>query len=103
MTAIDFKAFVERLANAAGEAILPFFRTTLSIEDKGRSGRFDPVTAADRAAEAATRAGQPVYGMMHQPFTREQFTGDGAGANYSGPTGKRSLRVRPCGSLDEAI
>ena len=24
----------------------------------------------------STRAGEPVYGMMHQPFTRERFTGD---------------------------
>jgi myo-inositol-1(or 4)-monophosphatase len=157
MTAIDFRAFVERLANVAGEAILPFFRTSLSIEDKGRAGRFDPVTAADRAAEAAmralirktfpdhgiigeefgdertdaeyvwaldpidgtksficglpiwgtlialTRAGQPVFGMMYQPFTREQFTGDGLAASYSGPAGRRNLRARQCGSLAEAI
>ena len=157
MTAIDFTAFVEKLAGVAGEQILPFFRTSLSVEDKGRGGRFDPVTAADRAAEAAmramirktfpdhgiigeeygdertdaeyvwaldpidgtksficglpvwgtlialARAGQPVYGMMHQPFTRESFTGDGQAANYSGPTGKRSLRVRRCASLEETI
>ena len=25
---------------------------------------------------ALTRFGEPVYGMMHQPFTRERFTGD---------------------------
>jgi myo-inositol-1(or 4)-monophosphatase len=41
--------------------------------------------------------------MMHQPFTREAFTGDGQAANYSGPTGKRSLRVRRCAALAEAI
>ena len=157
MTAIDFTAFVEQLAGVAGEQILPFFRTSLSVEDKGRSGRFDPVTAADRGAEAAmralirktfpdhgiigeeygdertdaeyvwaldpidgtksficglpvwgtlialTRAGEPVFGMMHQPFTREAFTGDGQAANYRGPTGKRSLRVRRCAKLAEAI
>jgi myo-inositol-1(or 4)-monophosphatase len=157
MTAIDFKAFVEQLATVAGEAILPFFRTSLSIENKGRGGRFDPVTAADRAAESAMRAlirknfpdhgiigeeygnertdaeyvwaldpidgtksficglptwgtliallrsGEPVYGMMHQPFTREQFTGDGGAASYRGPTGARSLRVRRCAALADAI
>jgi myo-inositol-1(or 4)-monophosphatase len=157
MTAIDFGAFVEQLASVAGEAILPFFRTSLSVENKGRGGGFDPVTAADRAAEAAmralirknfpdhgiigeefgdehtdaeyvwaldpidgtksficglpvwgtlialTRAGEPVFGMMHQPFTREQFTGDGGAANYRGPTGPRSLRVRRCASLAQAI
>src|SRR5262249_46301565 len=55
MTAIDFWAFVNELATVSGETILPFFRTALSIEDKGRHGGFDPVTAADHAAEAAMR------------------------------------------------
>ena len=55
MTAIDFAAFVDELASVAGETILPFFRTTLGVDDKGGGGRFDPVTAADRAAEQAMR------------------------------------------------
>ncbi|SDX95381.1 histidinol-phosphatase [Citreimonas salinaria] len=43
------------LADAAGQAILPYFRTAaLAIEDKG-AALFDPVTAADRAAERAMR------------------------------------------------
>src|SRR5262249_24040998 len=54
-TAIDFSAFVNELATVSGETILPFFRTALSIEDKGRHGGFVPVTAADHAAEAAMR------------------------------------------------
>ena len=157
MTAVDFAAFVDRLADTAGEAILPFFRTSLSIEDKSGGARFDPVTAADRAAEQAmrelirrtfpehgiigeefgaegtdaeyvwvldpidgtksfiagmpawgtlialTRFGEPVYGMMHQPFTRERFTGDGGAARYRGPAGSRDLRVRPCEDLAEAL
>ena len=52
---------------------------------------------------ALTRAGDPVYGMMHQPFTRERFTGDGGAARYRGPAGERALRVRRCGELAEAI
>jgi myo-inositol-1(or 4)-monophosphatase len=157
MTAIDFAAFVDRLATVSGEAILPFFRTSLGVENKGGPGTFDPVTAADRAAETAmralirehfpghgivgeefgsdrddaeyvwlldpidgtksficglpawgtlialTRGGEPVYGMMHQPFTRERFTGDGAAARYRGPAGERTLRVRRCAALGEAI
>jgi myo-inositol-1(or 4)-monophosphatase len=157
MTAIDFSAFVDRLATASGEAILPFFRTSLSVDNKSRIGKFDPVTEADRAAETAMRAlirrtfpdhgivgeefgseradaeyvwvldpidgtksfitgmpawgtlialmrrGEPVYGMMHQPFTRERFTGDGARARYRGPTGERMLQTRPCAELGEAI
>ena len=46
-----------RLADAAGAACLPFFRASdLGLDDKGAGGAFDPVTAADRAAEAAIRA-----------------------------------------------
>ncbi|MBI4276199.1 MAG: histidinol-phosphatase, partial [Rhizobiales bacterium] len=157
MTAIDFAAFVDQLATVSGEAILPFFRTSLSIENKGVAGAFDPVTAADRAAETAmcalirrnfpghgivgeelgkeradaeyvwvldpidgtksfiagmpawgtlialARSGKPVYGMMHQPFTGERFTGDGGSARYRGPAGERALRVRPCADLREAV
>ena len=47
MTAIDFTAFVDRLASASGDAILPFFRTSLNVEDKSRGEKFDPVTAAN--------------------------------------------------------
>jgi histidinol phosphatase-like enzyme (inositol monophosphatase family) len=44
------------MADAARMAILPYFRSaTLATDDKG-VGRFDPVTEADRAAEAAMRA-----------------------------------------------
>ncbi len=157
MTAIDFAAFVDRLASASGDAILPFFRTTLSVENKSRGESFDPVTAADRAAELAmrelirnqfpehgivgeefgdertdaeyvwvldpidgtksfisgmpawgtlialTRRSEPVYGMMHQPFTRERFTGDNGAASYRGPAGNRALRARSCASVSDAI
>ena len=157
MTAIDFAAFVDELALVSGETIRPFFRSALSVENKSRSGGFDPVTAADRAAEAAmralikktfpahgvigeefpaeqpdaefvwildpidgtksficglpawgtlialTRGGEPIYGMMHQPFTHEQFSGDGSGARYCGPAGDRVLQTRPCATLGDAI
>src|SRR5499427_887957 len=157
MTAIDFSAFVNELATVSGETILPFFRTALSIEDKGRHGGFDPVTAADHAAETAmrtlirrtfpghgivgeeygdehadaeyvwvldpidgtksfisgmpawgtlialTRSGKPVFGMMHQPFLRERFNGDGRMARYRGPAGERQLMVRPCENLKRAV
>jgi histidinol-phosphatase len=156
MTAIDFAAFVDKLATISGETILPFFRTSLAVESKSQGG-FDPVTAADRAAEGAMRAlisrnfpdhgivgeeygdertdaeyvwvldpidgtksfisgmpawgtlialtrfGEPVYGMMHQPFTRERFSGDGGAARYTGPAGNRALRVRACAELADAV
>jgi myo-inositol-1(or 4)-monophosphatase len=157
MTAVDFGSFVEELATTSGEVILPFFRTSLSVDNKSTVGRFDPVTAADRAAEAAMRArireafpthgivgeeygserpdaeyvwvldpidgtksficgmpawgtliglmrlGRPVFGMMHQPFLRESFTGDGAAARYRGPAGDRELATRACAALADAV
>ena len=157
MPAIDFAAFVNELATVSGETILPFFRTALTIEDKGRGGSFAPVTAADHAAETAMRAlirrtfpdhgiigeeygqeradaeyvwvldpidgtksfisgmpawgtligllrsGEPVFGMMSQPFTRERFSGGGGAARYRGPAGERDLRARPCARLSEAV
>jgi myo-inositol-1(or 4)-monophosphatase len=157
MTAIDFAAFVNELATVSGETILPFFRTALSIEDKGKPGGFDPVTAADHAAETAMRtlirrtfpdhgiigeehgrerpdaeyvwvldpidgtksfisgmpawgtliallrSGEPVFGMMNQPFIRERFSGDGGRASYRGPAGTRDLRVRACTELGKAV
>ena len=156
MTVIDFTAFIGRLATASGETILPFFRTSLGIDNKSTGRDFDPVTEADRAAEAVmrrlikasfprhgivgeefgneredaeyvwvldpidgtksfisgmpvwgslialTRKGAPVFGMMHQPFIRERFSGDGGAARYSGPAGERKLMVRPCASLSDA-
>jgi len=157
MTAIDFAAFVDRLASVSGETIRPLFRTALGIENKSLAGGFDPVTAADRAAEVAMRtlikktfpvhgiigeelgaeradaeyvwvldpidgtksfiSGMPiwgsligllhngvaVFGMMHQPFIRERFTGDGRAAKSQGPGGERVLRVRACAALADAM
>ena len=155
MTVIDFTAFIGRLATASGETILPFFRTSLSIDNKSASD-FDPVTEADRAAEAVMRRlikanfpqhgivgeefgneredadyvwvldpidgtksfisgfpiwgtlialmhhGAPVFGMMHQPYIGERFSGDSRSASYRGATGNRRLAVRRCASLNEA-
>ena len=156
MTAIDFSSFVDQLATASGDTILPFFRTALAIENK-KAGGFDPVTAADRAAEQSMRTlirrqfpnhgilgeeygsehtdaeyvwvldpidgtksfisgmlawgtliglmrfGEPVFGLMDQPFTRERFSGDSGAARYRGPTGKRDLHVRDCASIGDAL
>ena len=76
MTAIDFTAFVDELALVSGETIRPFFRSALSVENKSRSGGFDPVTAADRAAEAAMRAlikrTFPAHGIVGEEFPADQ-------------------------------
>jgi len=155
VTVIDFTAFIGRLATASGETILPFFRTSLGVDNKGTRD-FDPVTEADRAAEAVMRRlikanfpqhgivgeefgseredaeyvwvldpidgtksfisgfpiwgtliallhkGTPVFGMMHQPFIGERFSGDNGSANYSGSAGQRRLAVRRCAQLSDA-
>ena len=41
--------------------------------------------------------------MMHQPFTRERFTGDSGAAHYRGPAGARDLHVRQCEALSDAV
>ena len=49
------------------------------------------------------RTGEPVLGMMAQPFTGERFAGDGKRAWYAGPgRRRRRSRTRPCAALAEA-
>ncbi len=79
MTVIDFTAFIGRLATASGETILPFFRTSLSIDNKS-SNDFDPVTEADRAAEAVMRrlikSNFPQHGIVGEEFGNEREDAD---------------------------
>jgi myo-inositol-1(or 4)-monophosphatase len=76
MTAIDFASFVETLATHSGDAILPFFRTSLAAHDKSANGDFDPVTEADRAGEVAMRrlinASFPSHGIIGEEFGAER-------------------------------
>lgn len=155
MRPVDLSAFIERLAQLSGEAILPFFRTHLSIVDKG-GGKFDPVTEADRAAETVIRhhireafpghgvlgeefeatqpdaeylwvidpidgtrsficglpvwgtliglmrGGDPVMGVMNQPYTGEMFIGDCGQAHLKSRRGTRELHASQCISLANA-
>ncbi len=48
-------AFAHELADAAGAEILPHFRRRLVVDNKASDGGYDPVTAADRAAERVVR------------------------------------------------
>ena len=144
-------------ADLAGGAILPYFRRRMSVDNKLGSAGFDPVTAADRAAERVmrkaiaetfpdhgivgeeyperrgagrytwvldpidgTRAfitgnplwgtliglleeGEPILGVMDQPYTRERFWGDGRRSSVRDATGKvRKLKTRACASLADA-
>ena len=59
MSASEHGAYLEfalATAEAAGREILPHFRRALDVEDKGGRSDYDPVTVADRAAEALIRA-----------------------------------------------
>ncbi len=52
----SFKTLLEvahSLADASGEAIRPYFRKPITVANKAPEGAFDPVTAADEAAERA--------------------------------------------------
>lgn len=69
MTSADLIAFAARLADAAGEAIRPHFRTPFGVESKADDS---PVTIADRAAEAAMRriieAERPGDGIVGEEY-----------------------------------
>jgi len=81
MTTVDFAAFVEKLADVAGETILPFFRTALGAEDKNIGGMFDPVTEADHAAETAMRRLIELT-FPHHGIIGEEFGNLREGAEY---------------------
>ena len=153
----ELEAFALDLARAAGAAILPLFRADHGLEDKGGPGAFDPVTAADKGAEAAirdaiaahypdhgvlgeefgedrtdaefvwvldpidgTRAfvaglpvwttliglrhrGRPVVGVIAQPYLDEVFIGTALGSRLIRSGETRTLLVRPCPRLGDAV
>jgi myo-inositol-1(or 4)-monophosphatase len=47
--------FAHQLADISGTIIRPYFRKPLAVANKGKTGSFDPVTKADRAAERAIK------------------------------------------------
>jgi histidinol phosphatase-like enzyme (inositol monophosphatase family) len=68
----EFEAFAIELANAAGGAILPLFRTDCGHENKAEPGAYDPVTEADKSAERAIRAliaeRYPEHGVLGEEY-----------------------------------
>ncbi len=153
----ELETFIQTLNAAAAAVTLPLFRTEIGIDNKaGPAADFDPVTVADKGAEAAirkliserfpdhgvigeeygsdrpdaefvwvldpvdgTRAfvagiplwahliglryqGEPLLGVIGQPYLQEVFLGAPSGSRLIRPDGERPLRVRPCASLAEA-
>jgi histidinol phosphatase-like enzyme (inositol monophosphatase family) len=64
--------FAHKLADGAGSAIQPYFRRRLSVSNKAGENLFDPVTEADKAAEATMRAlisaEYPQHGVNGEEF-----------------------------------
>ncbi|HJZ14313.1 MAG TPA: histidinol-phosphatase [Stellaceae bacterium] len=73
----DFITLALSLADAAGEAIRPYFRQPLAVDDKSD---LTPVTAADRAAELAMRSlienRFPEHGIIGEEFGRARENAD---------------------------
>lgn len=70
MPRADLAAYLEfahRIAQLAGEAVLPHFRRAIEVEDKRNFMGYDPVTVADHAAEQvirdAIKAAYPTHGI----------------------------------------
>ncbi|MGY8526656.1 histidinol-phosphatase [Paracidovorax citrulli] len=77
----EYLAFAHELADAAASCTLPLFRSRMTVDDKsaGREVaqpalRYDPVTEADRRAEAAMReriaARYPAHGILGEEHGR---------------------------------
>jgi histidinol phosphatase-like enzyme (inositol monophosphatase family) len=64
----ELAAFALELGDAAAKVTLPHFRSGLAVDHKDGHHKFDPVTAADRDAEAAIRTliGEryPAHGIL---------------------------------------
>ncbi|WP_181706565.1 histidinol-phosphatase [Chthonobacter rhizosphaerae] len=76
----DWAPFFHRLADAAGAAALPYFRTRLAVDNK-EIDAFDPVTEADKAAEVAIRSLVSERFPDHG-FLGEEFGDDSGGAEH---------------------
>ena len=68
--------FLLDLNRAAADVILPLFRADHGLDDKNPHGAFDPVTAADKGAEAAIRAlitqHYPQHGVIGEEYGEDR-------------------------------
>lgn len=72
----EFERFAVELAREAARISLPYFRGEFEEVDKGGPGAFDPVTQADREAEAAIRtlieARYPEHGIIGEEYGEDR-------------------------------
>ncbi|TXN10214.1 histidinol-phosphatase, partial [Methylobacterium sp. WL122] len=78
MSVVELGRFMDDLAEASGQAIVPFFRAQVALTDKAAgTAPFDPVTEADRAAELVLRnmirARFPAHGILGEEFGSERL------------------------------
>jgi myo-inositol-1(or 4)-monophosphatase len=78
----EARAYLEsavEFAIAAGKVTLPYFRERLDVDNKGAGGLFDPVTEADRAAEALIRSRiaerYPTHGIVGEEHGESSGSG----------------------------
>ena len=75
----ELLAFARFIAKEAGQAVLPFFRRPIHVENKLSDGGFDPVTEGDRAAERVLRQRikerYPRHGVLGEEFGHEPGNG----------------------------
>jgi len=74
-------AFAHELADASAAAIAPHFRRHVAVGNKAKGRAFDPVTAADRAAERAIRTRIAAHFPDHG-IVGEEYGAAGADARY---------------------
>jgi len=72
----ELEGFLLELNHVSADVILPLFRADHGLEDKGGPGAFDPVTAADKGAEAAIRlhisARYPEHGVIGEEYGEDR-------------------------------
>jgi myo-inositol-1(or 4)-monophosphatase len=75
----EFLRFAHELADLSATAVLPYFRRSLRVTNKTAGAGFDPVTAADKAAERAIRAAIakrfPDHGILGEEFAAVEGSG----------------------------
>ncbi len=76
----ELESFAIELAREAARVTLPFFRSDIGHENKGGAAGFDPVTEADKQAEAAIRkliaARYPDHGIIGEEYGEDRPDAD---------------------------
>ena len=77
----EYLTFIHQLAGAAAKETLTLFRQPIDVDNKGSKmdQNFDPVTAADRNAEAAMRA------LIQTRYPGHDIIGEEGGQEQNGP------------------